>query len=34
MDGSVVDFSGSNLIKVDDFSYGAVARYIQLDRAS
>lgn len=32
-DGSVVDFSGSNLINVDDFAYGAVARYIQLDRA-
>lgn len=31
-DGSIIDFSGSNLLNVDDFAYGAVARYIQLDR--
>ncbi|KAK1430853.1 hypothetical protein QVD17_13910 [Tagetes erecta] len=31
-DGTVVDFSGSNFVNVDDFAYGAVARYIQLDR--
>nr|XP_043627245.1 protein REVERSION-TO-ETHYLENE SENSITIVITY1 [Erigeron canadensis] len=31
-DGAVVDFSGSNLVNVDNFAYGAVARYIQLDR--
>ncbi|KAL4564753.1 hypothetical protein LXL04_028824 [Taraxacum kok-saghyz] len=31
-DGSVVDFSGSNFVNVDDFAYGRVARYIQLHR--
>ncbi|KAL9226882.1 hypothetical protein vseg_002643 [Gypsophila vaccaria] len=31
-DGSVLDFSGSNLINVDDFAFGSVARYFQLDR--
>ncbi|XP_017216827.1 protein REVERSION-TO-ETHYLENE SENSITIVITY1 isoform X2 [Daucus carota subsp. sativus] len=31
-DGSIIDFSGSNLLNVDDFAYGSVARYIQLDR--
>lgn len=31
-DGSIIDFSGSNLVNVDDFAYGAVARYYQLDR--
>lgn len=31
-DGAVVDFSGSNLVSVDEFAYGAVARYIQLNR--
>lgn len=31
-DGAVVDFSGSNLVTIDDFAYGSVARYIQLDR--
>lgn len=31
-DGAVIDFSGSNLINVDNFAYGAIARYIQLDR--
>lgn len=30
-DGAVVEFSGSNLVTVDDFAYGGVARYIQLD---
>lgn len=31
-DGTVVDFSGSNMINVGNLSYGAVARYYQLDR--
>lgn len=31
-DGSVLDFSGSNLVNVDAFSFGPVARYFQLDR--
>lgn len=31
-DGSILDFSGSNLVNVDDFAFGAVARYFQLDR--
>lgn len=31
-DGTVLDFSGSNLINVDDFAFGSVARYLQLDR--
>ncbi|XAR70800.1 hypothetical protein NMG60_11027801 [Bertholletia excelsa] len=31
-DGSIIDFSGSNLVNVDNFAYGAVARYLQLDR--
>ncbi|XP_024964523.1 protein REVERSION-TO-ETHYLENE SENSITIVITY1 isoform X3 [Cynara cardunculus var. scolymus] len=31
-DGVVVDFSGSNFVNTDDFAYGAVARYVQLDR--
>ena len=31
-DGTVVDFSGSNLVNVDDFAFGMVARYLQLDR--
>ncbi|XP_016491089.1 protein REVERSION-TO-ETHYLENE SENSITIVITY1-like isoform X1 [Nicotiana tabacum] len=31
-DGTVVDFSGSNMITVGNLSYGAVARYYQLDR--
>lgn len=31
-DGSVLDFSGSNIVNVDDFAFGAVARYLQLDR--
>nr|GMD10083.1 protein REVERSION-TO-ETHYLENE SENSITIVITY1 [Ipomoea batatas] len=31
-DGVILDFSGSYLINVDDFAFGAVARYYQLDR--
>ncbi|GMY28860.1 protein REVERSION-TO-ETHYLENE SENSITIVITY1 isoform X1 [Fagus crenata] len=31
-DGSVLDFAGSNFVNVDDFAFGAVARYLQLDR--
>ncbi|KAK9666070.1 hypothetical protein RND81_14G158100 [Saponaria officinalis] len=31
-DGSILDFSGSNLVNVDDFAFGLVARYFQLDR--
>lgn len=31
-DGSILDFSGSNLVNVNDFAYGAVARYLELDR--
>ncbi|CAN1146320.1 Protein REVERSION-TO-ETHYLENE SENSITIVITY1 [Linum perenne] len=31
-DGAILDFSGSNLVTVDNFSYGAAARYLQLDR--
>lgn len=31
-DGAIVDFSGSYFINVDDFAFGAVARYLQLDR--
>ncbi|XP_077224190.1 protein REVERSION-TO-ETHYLENE SENSITIVITY1-like isoform X2 [Tasmannia lanceolata] len=31
-DGTILDFSGSNFVNVDDFAFGAVARYIQLDR--
>lgn len=31
-DGSVLDFSGSNLVNVDNFAFGPVARYLQLDR--
>ncbi|GAB4854440.1 Protein REVERSION-TO-ETHYLENE SENSITIVITY1 [Ancistrocladus abbreviatus] len=32
-DGTVLDFSGSNLVSVDDFAFGSVARYLQLDRS-
>ncbi|KAF7817393.1 protein REVERSION-TO-ETHYLENE SENSITIVITY1 [Senna tora] len=32
-DGAVLDFSGSNIVNVDDFAFGAVARYLQLDRS-
>lgn len=31
-DGTILDFSGSNFVNVDDFAFGAVARYLQLDR--
>lgn len=31
-DGVILDFSGSNFVNVDSFAFGAVARYIQLDR--
>ncbi|WOL20409.1 protein REVERSION-TO-ETHYLENE SENSITIVITY1 [Canna indica] len=31
-DGQVLDFAGSNFVNTDNFSYGAVARYLQLDR--
>lgn len=31
-DGVTLDFSGSNLVNVDEFAVGAVARYLQLDR--
>ncbi|KAI4316531.1 hypothetical protein L6164_024508 [Bauhinia variegata] len=32
-DGIILDFSGSNFVNVDDFAFGAVARYLQLDRS-
>ncbi|XP_008797714.1 protein REVERSION-TO-ETHYLENE SENSITIVITY1 [Phoenix dactylifera] len=31
-DGAVLDFAGSNFVSEDNFAYGAVARYLQLDR--
>ncbi|KAH7523810.1 hypothetical protein FEM48_Zijuj06G0051500 [Ziziphus jujuba var. spinosa] len=31
-DGTILDFSGSYLVNVDDFAFGDVARYLQLDR--
>ncbi|CAI9775518.1 unnamed protein product [Fraxinus pennsylvanica] len=31
-DGTIIDFSGSNLVNIDDFAFGSVARYLQLDR--
>lgn len=31
-DGTILDFSGSNFINADEFAFGAVARYLQLDR--
>lgn len=31
-DGVILDFSGSNFVNVDSFAFGAVARYLQLDR--
>ena len=31
-DGAILDFAGSNLVSVDNFAYGSVARYLQLDR--
>ncbi|KAM7276099.1 hypothetical protein ACFE04_017965 [Oxalis oulophora] len=32
-DGAIIDFTGSNFINVDDFAFGAAARYVQLDRS-
>ncbi|XP_071920178.1 protein REVERSION-TO-ETHYLENE SENSITIVITY1-like [Coffea arabica] len=31
-DGTTLDFSGSNFVNVNDFAFGSVARYLQLDR--
>lgn len=31
-DGAILDFAGSNFVNIDDFAFGAVARYLQLDR--
>ncbi|KAG9128677.1 hypothetical protein Leryth_018314 [Lithospermum erythrorhizon] len=31
-DGAIMNFSGSNFINVDNFAFGAAARYLQLDR--
>ncbi|KAJ3695004.1 hypothetical protein LUZ60_000381 [Juncus effusus] len=31
-DGTMLDFAGSNLVSVDNFAFGAVARYLPLDR--
>ena len=31
-DGAILDFSGSNFVNVEDFAFGAAARYVQLDR--
>lgn len=31
-DGTVLDFSGSYCVNVDDFAFGPVARYLELDR--
>ncbi|KAL0447400.1 UNVERIFIED_CONTAM: protein REVERSION-TO-ETHYLENE SENSITIVITY1 [Sesamum latifolium] len=31
-DGTILDFSGSNLVNVDNFAFGPVARYLQLER--
>lgn len=31
-DGKILDFSGTNLVNVDDFAFGSPARYLQLDR--
>ncbi|KAF5743198.1 hypothetical protein HS088_TW09G01263 [Tripterygium wilfordii] len=31
-DGVILDFAGSNFVNVDDFAFGAAARYLQLDR--
>ncbi|XP_039006475.1 protein REVERSION-TO-ETHYLENE SENSITIVITY1-like [Hibiscus syriacus] len=31
-DGAILDFSGSNIVNVDEFSFGATARYVKLDR--
>ncbi|XP_042481226.1 protein REVERSION-TO-ETHYLENE SENSITIVITY1-like isoform X2 [Macadamia integrifolia] len=32
-DGAILDFAGSYLLNIDNFAYGAVARYLRLDRA-
>ncbi|XP_022750096.1 protein REVERSION-TO-ETHYLENE SENSITIVITY1-like [Durio zibethinus] len=31
-DGAILDFSVSNFVNVEDFAFGAAARYVQLDR--
>ncbi|RWR77548.1 protein REVERSION-TO-ETHYLENE SENSITIVITY1 isoform X2 [Cinnamomum micranthum f. kanehirae] len=31
-DGAILDFSGSNFVNIDNFAFGSVARYLQLDR--
>ncbi|XP_068656642.1 protein REVERSION-TO-ETHYLENE SENSITIVITY1-like [Aristolochia californica] len=31
-DGTILDFSASNFVNIDNFAFGAVARYLQLDR--
>ncbi|KDP34104.1 hypothetical protein JCGZ_07675 [Jatropha curcas] len=31
-DGTILDFAGSSFVNVDDFAFGSVARYLQLDR--
>nr|DAD48974.1 TPA_asm: hypothetical protein HUJ06_018911 [Nelumbo nucifera] len=31
-DGTILDFAGCNFVNVDNFAYGATARYLQLDR--
>ncbi|KAJ4837980.1 Protein REVERSION-TO-ETHYLENE SENSITIVITY1 [Turnera subulata] len=31
-DGAILDFSGSNFVNLDNFAFGAAARYLQLDR--
>ncbi|KAF9614609.1 hypothetical protein IFM89_019586, partial [Coptis chinensis] len=31
-DGTILDFAGSNFVHVNDFAFGAVARYLDLDR--
>ncbi|KAL4199853.1 hypothetical protein AMTRI_Chr03g53370 [Amborella trichopoda] len=32
-DGVILDFAGPNLVSVDNFAFGAVAKYIQLNRS-
>lgn len=31
-DGTILDFAGSNFVNTNDFAFGSVARYHQLDR--
>ncbi|KAE8695146.1 Thioredoxin H-type 1, H1,TRX1 [Hibiscus syriacus] len=31
-DGVILDFAGPNCVSVDDFSFGAVARYVQINK--